>query len=217
MDEAFVINLNTRKDRWKAMQESFQDSGIKLQRFSAIKKDPGAYGLVLTVMKAVRHAKKRGLPALLLLEDDCVLRAGWKERWLRIKEWLEEHPDEWDIYSGGAQAYGDDAKEVGHTGSIRFFRPKWSHGGHFIYIPARSYDLMLAKYKKCAPTTYKNPVIGADIINGHLKRLISHPFVAYQDDGHSNIETKIVKRRDQYVKTERKLGRTRRLTRKRRR
>jgi len=213
MDEAFVLNLNKRKDRWKAMQESFQD--MKLHRISAIEKDSGAYGLVLTVMKALRHAKKLGLPAIIMLEDDCVMKPGWKERWLHIKEWLEAHPDDWDIYSGGAQAYGD-AKEVGHIGSIRLFQPKWCHGGHFIYIPARSYDLMLAEYKKHAATTRADPAVGADMINGYLKRLISYPYVAYQEDGMSNIETKVVKRREQYRKTERKLGRTRRLTRKRR-
>jgi len=202
--EAFVMNLNKRQDRWKAIQES---ADMKLHRIAAIDKDPGAYGLVLTIMKVLRYAKKQGLPEILLLEDDCVLKSGWKERWLSIKEWLEAHPDDWDIYSGGAQAYGD-AKEVGHTGSIRLFQPKWSHGAHFMYIPSRSYDMMLAEYKKYAPTTKADPKFGADMINGHLKRLISHPFVAYQENGLSNIETtrKMIQRRDQYKRTERKLG-----------
>ena len=199
------MNLNKRRDRWKAIQESFQ--GVKLHRVAAIEKEPGAYGLVLTVMKVLRYAKKRGLSEILLLEDDCVLRPGWKERWLSIKEWLEAHPDDWDIYSGGAQAY-EDAKEVGRTGSIHLFQPKWSHGAHFMYIPSRSYDKMLAEYKKHAPTTKANPKFGADMINGGLKRLISHPFVAYQENGRSNIETtrKMVRRRNEYSRTERKLG-----------
>jgi hypothetical protein len=68
---------------------------------------------------------------------------------------------------------------------------------------------MLAEYKKHAATTKANPKFGADMINGGLKRLISYPFVAYQENGRSNIETtrKMVKRRDEYKRTERKLSR----------
>jgi len=52
--EAFVVNLNKRRDRWKAIQKSFQ--GIKLHRVAAIEKEPGAYGNLNLQSKLLIHS-----------------------------------------------------------------------------------------------------------------------------------------------------------------
>lgn len=208
MDQAYVINLDSRPDRWEKMQERFKGSQVELHRVSAIKKRPGAYGLLLTAIKVLENAKAKGLQAILLLEDDCLPTPGWQERWALVKKWLHENPKLWDIYSGGTSSYHS-PKEVGHIENIRFFQPKNTFGTHWVYIPARSYDMMINVYKKYKNTTRVKPTMGIDIINRYVKRVISYPFVAYQDDGFSDLKNEVRSRKRLFNKTEKSLGRTR--------
>jgi hypothetical protein len=187
MDQGYVINLDSRPDRWHKIQEHFKDSKVQLHRVSAIKKRPGAYGLLLTAIQILENAKEKGLDAILLLEDDCLPTPGWHERWELVKKWLSTHPHLWDIYSGGTTYYVH-PKEVGHIDYIHFFQPKNTFAAHWVYIPARSYDMMINMYKKFMNTTRVKSNIGIDIIHRHVKRVISHPFMAYQEDGFSNLK-----------------------------
>jgi len=208
MDQAYVINLDSRPDRWEKMQERFKGSKVELHRVSAIKKRPGAYGLILTAIKVLEDAKAKGLQAILLLEDDCLPTPGWQERWELVKKWLDGNPQLWDIYSGGTSSYYY-PNEIGHMENIRFFRPKNTFGAHWVYIPARSYDMVINAYKKHKHTTRVKPTFGIDIINRYVKRVISYPFVAYQDDGFSNLKNEVRSRKQLFMKTEKSLGRTR--------
>lgn len=187
MDQGYVINLDSMPDRWRKIQERFKDSNVQLHRVSAIEKRPGAYGLLLTAIKILENAKEKGLDAILMLEDDCMPTPGWQERWELIKQWLTNHPTLWDIYSGGSTYYNS-PKEVGHIDYIRFFQPKNTYAAHWVYIPARSYDMMIKIYTKHLHTTRVRPSVGIDIIHRYVKRVISHPFMAYQEDGYSNLK-----------------------------
>jgi len=209
MDQGYVINLDSRPDRWRNIQERFKDSSIELHRVSAINKRPGAYGLLLTAIKVLEDAKEKGLDAILLLEDDCMPTPGWHERWELVKKWLHQHPHLWDIYSGGTTYY-DNPKEVGHIDYIRFFQPKNTYKTHWVYIPARSYDMMIKIYKKHIHTTRMKPRIGIDIINRYVKRIISHPFMAYQDDGYSDLKGTRRNQRKSFKNAENSLRTTRR-------
>ena len=67
----FVINLECREDRWKQVQEMFSEKGItNYERIEAIKTEKGYYGCVLSHIKSLTEAKQRGLPEVLIMEDD---------------------------------------------------------------------------------------------------------------------------------------------------
>jgi uncharacterized membrane protein YkvI len=53
-NEAYVINLDERRDRWKQIQNSFAGSSIKLNRISAVKHNNGHIGCGLSFMKIVK-------------------------------------------------------------------------------------------------------------------------------------------------------------------
>lgn len=189
MDHAYVMNLDSRKDRWIQIQEDFKGSSIKLHRVSAIKRDPGSYGLLLTAIKVLEMAKRRGLPHVLILEDDCKPIPGWQERWTKVKGWLAKHPTLWDIYSGGSKK-NRDAKYIGQSEEIQFFQPYTSRDAHWIWIPARSYSKILDLYKSHMVITQFHPTVTIDVLHNILKRIISKPYLAYQRDGHSNLMNK---------------------------
>lgn len=209
MDHAYVINLDSRRDRWHSIQKHFKGSNIKLHRFSAVKKSPGAYGLLLTAIKVLETAKRRQHPAIIMMEDDCLPTMGWKSRWETIKTWLANHTDIWDIYNGGVSYYKN-LRHVGSASSIEMFSVTASYGAHWVYIPMRSYDKLLTLYKNHIEITHKNPSIGIDIINGSTKMIISTPFIAYQSDGHSNIKNTTRSRIPTFKHAEKLLRKTRR-------
>ena len=182
--QVFVINLDSRPDRWAKIKERFR--GFKLERVSAVVKPVGAHGNFLSMIKAIKLAKKRGLDEVLILEDDCLPVAGYKKRWTKVKEWLNTNPDKWDIYSGGAHQIVM-AQPIGHQGNIKFYDPAWSVAAHWIYIQSRSYDMLLDHYTKYSFGTAYIPLLGVDVHNNLFKTVISSPFLAYQDSGYSNI------------------------------
>ena len=105
MLDTFVINLDSRQDRWANIKRHFKESNFKLRRISAVIKEVGAYGTFLSFIKAIKLAKKERLSEVLILEDDCLPKKGFEKKWIIIKEWLDKHPTKWDIYSGGQQIY----------------------------------------------------------------------------------------------------------------
>jgi len=185
---AFVINLKSRSDRWNRIKRRFADSDIKLTRINAVKsRSSGAHGCFLSFIKALKMAKKMGLPEVLILEDDCLPVAGWKSKWRRIHTWLQSNPDKYDLYSGGAhQIIG--AHKVGGADGIKYYDPVWSVAAHWLYIPERSFDMLLEHYIKVSDFAAYNTLLGIDVHNNLFKTLISCPFIAYQDSGISNIK-----------------------------
>lgn len=208
MDQAYVMNLDSRKDRWIQIQEDFKGSGIKLHRISAVKRDPGAYGLLLTAIKVIELAKRRGLSHVLLLEDDCKPVPGWQERWTKVKAWLDNHPTLWDVYSGGS-IKNKQSNYIGKSEGIQFFKPYTSRSTHWIWIPARSYTKILDLYKSHRVVTQFHPRVGIDVLHNMIQRLVSKPYIAYQHDGHSNVMKRTRRLQPLFKKAERALRVTR--------
>ena len=185
----FVINLDKRPDRWELVKKRFTDTEFKLERLSAVVKSVGAYGNFLSVIKAIKLAKKRGLEEVLIIEDDCLPKRGFEKRWTHIKSWLDVNPDKWDIFSGGAHSVVL-PDLIGETHGIKIYNPWWAVAAHWIFIPKRSYDTVLHYYSKVSIGANYCPFLGVDVHNNFLKTVISVPFIAYQDDGYSNISKK---------------------------
>ena len=64
----FVINLDKRKDRLDQVSEMLK--GYDWERIEAIETAKGYYGCVLSHIKALKVAKERDLPEVIIMEDD---------------------------------------------------------------------------------------------------------------------------------------------------
>ena len=64
----FVINLDKRKDRLEEVSQMLED--YQWERIEAIETAKGYYGCVLSHIKALKVAKERDLPEVIIMEDD---------------------------------------------------------------------------------------------------------------------------------------------------
>lgn len=202
--QAFVLNLDSRPDRWALIKKRMPE--FKLRRISAIVKPVGGYGNFLSIIKAIQTAKRERLPEVLILEDDCLPKKGYIGIWRKVKKWLDLNPDKWDIYSGGAhQIFGPNF--IGSTDGVKFYDPLWCVASHWIYVQERSYDKLLAHYKRyCIGASYWSK-LGVDVHNNLFTTVISYPFIAYQDSGYSNVNKTHRNTRKLFRNSERGLSR----------
>jgi hypothetical protein len=123
-DKIFVINLDSRKDRWDECLDLFKKYGItNYERFSAVnlifkdiplnlydkfivgKKDwyvPGAVGCKLSHFNIIKLAKERGYDKILIIEDDFSIQKSIYEFNNILNDSLIELDNKWDmLYLGG--------------------------------------------------------------------------------------------------------------------
>ena len=187
MTQALVINLSSRRDRWKRIQQRFEGSTIKLRRLNALDHSIGSYGLFRSFIKGIEYARDHNLPNILILEDDCMPVDGWEEKWGIIQEWLQENPAKWEIYSGGSGIIKNPV-EIGRVGNTIFYDPELSTSAHWIYMEKRVYIKAIKYFRSVCSNSKVSPELGIDIQMHSLKTIISYPFVAYQESGFSNLQ-----------------------------
>lgn len=219
--EAYVINLKSSKDRWTSIQKSFEPTGIQLHRVDPVNathvtKKLREYNIrsqsnFLSFLSLIKMAKRKGLPNILLLEDDCMPVPNFTEKWLKVKTWLDTNTDKWDIYSGGSSMIKNPTP-IAESEDTRFYRPKASYGSFFIYIHKDAYDTVIQQYTK---DFTRSPVVASNVTNYRVKLVISHPFVAYHRDGKSTLSDLYLKLGPKLKRIERELGKTRKIRRKR--
>jgi GR25 family glycosyltransferase involved in LPS biosynthesis len=216
---AFVMNLETRPERWKKMKKDFLNSGIRLKRFVGKKLEVGLCGTLDSTVKILKEAKEMKLKNVLILEDDCKLQKGWKDNWKIIKEWLDDNLDKWDIYSGGnTNVYFP--KEVARLNkNISLYDPIFSTASHWIYISEINYNKIIKHYstilKVCNTMGRVIHPITSDIYNNFLKTLISYPYLSYQYESMSDTVHHIrTSHRKKFINSEKylkKINKTRKL------
>lgn len=187
MTTALVINLHKRRDRWKKIQERFENTSVHLRRLDALEHRVGSYGLFRSFIKAIEYAYMKKLPNILILEDDCLPVKGWEEKWGVIQDWLKKNPEKWEIYSGGSGIIKNPI-EIGRVGNTVFYNPELSTGAHWIYMEERVYKKAIKYFKSVCSQAKYTPELGIDIQMHTLKTIISYPFVAYQESGYSNLQ-----------------------------
>lgn len=69
---AFYINLNNRPDRRQHVEKEFQEVGIPICRFNAVKLQDGRIGCSLSHLKCLLLAKEGNWPHVLIVEDDIL-------------------------------------------------------------------------------------------------------------------------------------------------
>jgi glycosyl transferase family 25 len=103
--KAYCINLRRRTDRWAFMSEQFTRLGLKVERFEAIEAEslsrevvgdrrPGGIACTMSHLAVIKEARRRGYPAIMLLEDDAVLCKDFNQR---LELFLRIVPADWDM------------------------------------------------------------------------------------------------------------------------
>ena len=105
------INLDRDLDSWGRLQAALTRHDIRgVRRVSAVdgsrlelpatwRHSAGAYGCLLSHLQVVRDARKRGLPSLLILEDDVLFDPSFSEKFPVFVRGL---PADWDMVFLGA-------------------------------------------------------------------------------------------------------------------
>jgi glycosyl transferase, family 25 len=105
------INLDRDLPIWERLQAALTRHDIRgVRRFSAVdgsrlelpatwRHSAGAYGCLLSHLQLVRDARTRGLPSLLILEDDVVFDPSFSEKFPVFVKGL---PADWDMLFLGA-------------------------------------------------------------------------------------------------------------------
>jgi GR25 family glycosyltransferase involved in LPS biosynthesis len=115
INEAFphkvCINLDRRPERWQQMRLKFARHGIRsVRRFPALDGDrldipahwlhtPGAYGCLRSHLRVVGEARRRGLPSVLIFEDDAVFDPHLRKK---FRAYIKQLPPDWDMLFFGA-------------------------------------------------------------------------------------------------------------------
>lgn len=142
--KAYVINLDERLDRWTAIQDQLGRVGIVAERFSAISvanlpapapdslrqflldvdgpsasfehKLQATWACLYSHLAVIRHAQQQRLPAVLILEDDCLFEPYTPGVLRRVRAQLVGQS--WDmLYLGGTLKKG--SQRVSLTENLR--------------------------------------------------------------------------------------------------
>jgi len=132
INEAFprkvCVNLDRRANRWEQMRARFERHGIRdVRRLPAADGQsliippnwsgtPGAYGCLLSHLRAVREAREAGAPSVLIFEDDVEFDADLRNN---FRNYISQVPADWDALYFGALHMEDPAEVSENVRRIR--------------------------------------------------------------------------------------------------
>jgi hypothetical protein len=179
--KAFCINLDSRPDRWVQVQEAFKPTGISLERFSAIKNDDGMRGCGASHVAVIKEAQKRGLPWVLIVEDDCQPVPDFGARFPAVRDALWKTRGQWDIFLGGPGWIEGPVRALGEGGLYEIARGKLTH---FCIMDAGAYE------KVAAWNPYRDGAIDEYYSVALRKVTTEPPYLASQRASMSDIRKK---------------------------
>ena len=80
----FYINLEKRKDRLLQIENELTTYDLPFERFEAIEMKPGIVGCGYSHLAVLKEARERGLPNVLIFEDDFEFIVDKTEFWSQI-------------------------------------------------------------------------------------------------------------------------------------
>jgi GR25 family glycosyltransferase involved in LPS biosynthesis len=187
MASPYVINLDSRPDRWENLQAAWRGA-FDLKRVAATHASPGWVGCALSHVKIIEAAKERGDPSVLVWEDDCKPRnrhpRAIKELWNEVSYKLSLYPDQWDVVLGATSAAykGATYNQLLSTQNVKVYDLPHGFTTHWILYNASSYDRMI-EWKQT-----NEPQIDVYLFNKFRVKVVT-PFLAEQFAGFSDIET----------------------------
>lgn len=136
-EKIYLLNLDSRKDKFKNISNKLNTKNIKFERFSAINgcaeeykviwnksqntynefdkklgrkalRSCGALGCMLSIESIIKNAKEKKYKNILILEDDIIFNKNFEKQILKLKEL----PNDWAlIYLGASQYDWNNIKE----------------------------------------------------------------------------------------------------------
>jgi len=115
----FYLNLEHRTDRREQIEAELLKMDIPFERFNAVKTNPGYIGCSLSHLQILRLARERGLPNVLIVEDDFEFLVS-KEEFNTIM--TEAMSQSYDVIMIGyniakAEPYSDTLQRVLYAGT----------------------------------------------------------------------------------------------------
>ena len=201
MENAYVINLATRPDRWEQMKRKWSKY-FNLIRVDAIPTDPddtrtktakATEALGWTHMKLLMDVKRQGLKTILILEDDAIPENNWFDKWTEIKSFLDSNLNDWDVFNGGAHFLRDYYAFKKLTRTL-LIDGRFACASHFMYLNLNAFDKFWMW-----PNT---PVDVDQFYCNNFKMYCSYPILAKQADGPSDIVEEVRQWDETYVMNE---------------
>ena len=167
---AKVINLNSRRDKWKASEMELSPH-FKLERVSAIRHEWGWVGLAKTFNKIFAEAEGD----VLIFEDDATYR-GWATH---LENAIKDLPEGWEMLMLGANIKDQRIDRINNT----LARTYGAWTTHAIYY---SHKLC----KELATLEFSVPIdeYFRTVIHPRGNSYIVYPFLSYQRPSDSDIE-----------------------------
>lgn len=204
----FVINLAERKKRLYTVKREFSQHGwpVPLERVAGIKLKDGVEGCRRSHAKSLGVADERGLPWVLILEDDTKLRRESLARFKRLLPELWERRDDYDIFLGAVSHLRGKTRKL-RGGRDPLYKVR-GYSTHFCLVPAHAYKKLINLIN-----TQPGPV---DVVySNHARLWTTCPYLATQHATISSITHKFADHDLGFRRNERRLcGAERRRTRK---
>jgi len=186
MANPYVINLDSRPDRWEWLQGAWKGA-FQLTRVPAIQETPGWVGCALSHIKVIEEAKARGDPCVLVWEDDCKPRnrhpLAIRELWNEVSYKLSLHRDQWDVVLGATSRAlnGATFNPTLSTRNVDVYDLPQGFTTHWTLYNSSAYDRMI-EWKQA-----RSPQIDVYLF-GKFRVKTVVPFLAEQIPGYSDIE-----------------------------
>lgn len=183
-----VINLNKDTDRLKTIKKDFESAGwpVPLERVEAVERKPGYIGCTLSHIKCMKLALERNYEWTLIIEDDCLLKPGARDRFIALLPELWNTRADWDNYYAGPVAIFPNTKSKAKliNRSLGLFKISGA-STHFVLVHKESCKKILNKLASLETI----PIIDMFYKN-NMRTLTSVPYIAIQKPGMSNIQNK---------------------------
>lgn len=176
----YCINLDHRHERWKNVQHQFDKLNLREQvtRFSAINEQPGYVGCRKSHLEVLEKCKN--LATFMIVEDDLEFIHN-PELTETLEKAFQQLPFDWDMLYLGANL-----QEPIEQYSENLFTLKGSFCTHAMIFNSRSLVQFILDIGK-KYFIKKIDVFYRDHVMPKYNVFITHPMVATQADGYSDI------------------------------
>lgn len=187
MLDAYVINLDSRPDRWSQISERFKDcKTLNLIRVPGEVRPLAKLGCWYSHLKVIKMAKDKNLPFVLVMEDDCQFQnlSEFEFRLPKIIDWLVSHPNDWTVFNSGP-TFVEEKHVIRIVDSdIPLVETSWGFSAHMIIYNSSIYDQLLADVDQSKVIDY--------FVACNFKMIVPYPFLSTQAVSYSDIEHCVV-------------------------
>jgi hypothetical protein len=195
---AYVINLDSRKDRWVSISQHMKQFADIIQpiRYSALSppdgnKSHGWIYLAKTIFKIVKQARREMAPYVIILEDDNRFNPAYKDHLRETFAWLKNNLGKWDVFNGNpSNVKQRDQKPfvIGRQHNIICY--DWGKSTNFTVYNRSAYDRLLTLedfYRTALQTPHSKGAIDIKFCELGLRHVTRVPFLSYQEPSFSDL------------------------------